>query len=83
MNAKNRIKDEFKQNMPEFIILHLDRKVIRYEHGGETDEHLAIVASFPCANQRRHFLAASCIPDGTESSMRDALLNILSVGNSS
>ena len=82
LNVETRIQDEIKQSMPEFIILHWDRKVIKYEHHRETDDRLAIVDSFPHANQRHQFLAALRIPHDTRVGMRDALLNN-SVGNSS
>ncbi|KAG0715455.1 hypothetical protein GWK47_011892 [Chionoecetes opilio] len=74
-DAETRIKQELKDRMPEFMVLHWDGKIIKYETRRETD--LAIVVSFPRADLRHQFLAAPCIPDGTGASMRDALTNTI------
>lgn len=46
-SAESRIKQNFKEHMPDFIFLHWDGKIIKYEKRQETDDCLAIVASFP------------------------------------
>ena len=46
-DSESRIKKDFQTNMPKFIIMHWDGKVIKYAKKRETDERLAIVGSFP------------------------------------
>lgn len=75
--AESRIRKHFKENMPKFLIIHWDGKVIKYQHRRETDDRLAIVSSIPRADQQNHFLAAPRIPDGTGVCQRDALTNTL------
>ena len=79
MTAEARIKQDFKKNMPEFIVMHWDGKLIKYQHRRETDERLAVVASFPRPDHTHQFLAAPCIPNGTGASMRDALMETIRV----
>ena len=64
--------------MPEFLIMHWDGKVIKYENRHETDDRLAVVASFRTQDMIRYqFLAAPLIPDSTGNSMRLALQDTL------
>lgn len=76
-NSESKIKAEFQNMMPKFMVIHWDGKVIKYANRQETDERLAIVASIPRPNQQHQFLAAPYIPDGTGVSMCNALLNTL------
>lgn len=74
---EGQIKADFKDTMPQHIVIHWDGKVIKYQNRQETDERLAIVASFPRPTNQHQFLAAPCIPDGTGVSMCNALMNTL------
>ena len=78
-DSESRIKQDFQTDMPKYIIMHWDGKIIKYAKKRETDERLAIVGSFPRPGNQHQFLAAPRIPDGTGSSMRDALLDTLRV----
>ena len=71
------IKSDFRGTTPPHIVIHWDGKVTKYENQQETDERLAIVASFPRPINHLQFLAVPCIPDGTGVSMNTALMNTL------
>ena len=71
------MKTNFKANIPPFLVLHWDSKVIKYENQHQTDNRLAVVASVPQENQRHQFLAAPCIPNSKGSSQKDALTAVL------
>lgn len=79
IKSEETIKQNFKTHMPQFLIIHWDGKVIKYEHRRESDERLAIVASIPLPDTPTQFLAAPHIPDGTGQSMTNALLEALHV----
>lgn len=73
------IKKKFSENMPKYLVVHWDSKVIKYAHHHETDDRLAIIVSKPGTNppQPDQFLAAPCIPDSTGQTMADALYTTL------
>jgi hypothetical protein len=75
--SASKIKSNFKANLPQFLILHWDSKVIKYEDRHETDNRLAVVASVPQEDQNHQFLAAPCIPDSTGHSQNRALIDVL------
>lgn len=77
--SETKIMENFKINMPKFIIMHWDGKLISYEQGHATEDRLAIVAGFPEPNIRDQYLASPCIPDGKGSSMCNALADTLEV----
>ena len=78
-DSEGLIKRDFVSNMPRFLVVHWDGKVIKYEKKHETDERLAIVASIPRPGNHHQFLAAPRMPNGTGASMRAALIETLRV----
>ncbi len=74
-----KIKNKFIEEMPEFLVLHWDAKVIKYENRQQLEERLAVVASIPTPNpkERFQFLGAPRMPDGTGASMLDVTAGIL------
>ena len=76
--AEERIQDDFKNKaLQALMILHWDGKKIKYQKRRQKDDRLAIVASFPRPTDKHQFLGAPRIPDGTGSSMKQALMTIL------
>ena len=77
MKSEKNIKANFKEHMPEFLIMHWDGKVIKYEQRRETDERLAIMASVPQPDTPTQFLAAPLLENGSAESMRTALMDTI------
>ena len=76
--SAEKIKKDFQENMPNFLILHWDSKIIKYQQSGiSNDDRLAVVATIPCDTPRSQFLASPSIPDATGETMKDALINVL------
>ena len=67
------LRSEFKQNMPDHMVLHWDGKVIKYERHHELEDRLAVVGSFPGLDRNEQFLAAPRIADGKGITMSRAL----------
>ncbi len=77
MHSAKSIKEKFKANMPNFLIVHWDSKVITNEKRKETDNHLAVVCTFPTEKPNNQFLGAPRIPDSTGESQKAALCGVM------
>ena len=66
----------FRENIPKYVVLHWDSKVIKYDRHHDMEDRLAIVASFPGSAQPL-FLGAPRIADGRGTTMSGALGNAL------
>ena len=71
-----KIKQDFAENLPKFLVLHWDSKIIKYEKRRECDDRLAVVASLPERNTNQ-FLGAPMINDATGTTMKETLMDVL------
>ncbi len=75
--SAKKIKEGFKAQMHEFMIMHWDSKVIKYEHHHQTDDRLGVVYPTDEGKTKNQFMAAPRIPDSSGKSMQEALTAVI------
>ena len=68
------IKYQLKKEMPKFVVLHWDSKLITVLGSESTEDRLCVIASFPGTEKNDQFLGSPQIPNGKGDSMRDAVI---------